>query len=104
MPHIKLETLELAVNHVNELLASSIPQSAKKTLCCLIESLLLPTEHYGGFNQLYWIRKGSEEWNRRYGGPENKHIIGPEGDKNLNNDDFVSDVEGEYARHYYMKK
>src|SRR5688572_12893022 len=121
MPKIKIEVeyLVRAVEHCNELLASPIPQSAKRDICTMVESLLMGSDTYQGFDNIYWSRQGCNEWYEA-GQPDfpekNKYIIGPEGDKNkpgfekINGQnvfvcpDFVSADQGEYARFYLYGK
>lgn len=104
MKKLKPEQLRNHINHINALLASEIPQSAKKTLCSLAEGLLMDTDTYSGFNNVYWMQEGCDNWYQcsKPDFPEKiEYIIGHEGSKNRDNDDFISDTQGEYARHYH---
>ncbi len=77
-------------SRVNNLLArENLSQETKSVLCSILESILMDTNNYHGFNHIYWCNKGCKEWEDA-GKPEdetkNQFIIG-----NL----------GEYARSYY---
>lgn len=102
---VRIETIRKQLETTNKLLASAIPQSAKRTLCTMIESILMEVDLYQGYNYNYWLDQGCDMW---YAAampdfPEkDKYIIGTEGEINKANDDFVSDIEGEYSRVYKM--
>lgn len=72
---------------VNAMLArDSLNQKAKSALCTLIEDVLMETDNYRGFNDIYWMDKGFDEW-KAAGEPDF-----PEKQKFLGL---------EYNRHYY---
>lgn len=48
---------------VNGMLAKdTLDQKAKASLCSLIEDVLMETDNYRGFNDIYWMDKGFDEW------------------------------------------
>lgn len=78
---------------INLRLEIPLPQEAKKSLCDLLEDVLMRTGNYKGFNHLYWMKHGSKEWGEA-GKPE-----GPEKDA------FIYGLGGkadhEYDRVYF---
>jgi len=100
---IKLSSIRRQLDAANELLASAIPQSSKATICCMIEALLNEANLYKGFNCLYWTTKGCAEWQesgRNNDKSKRPLIYGPEGVDCK--PEFVSDIQGEYSRRYYI--
>lgn len=104
---ISLEVVRKQVELSNELLASSIPQSAKSTICLMVENLLHASNCYGGFNNLHWIHSGCKAW-LNAGKPEkNKEnfIIGFGGAnaKSRKDESYSHAIQGEYSRQYFFK-
>lgn len=84
---IEVKALKDKINYM--LSIPTLIQEEKRVLCGLLESILMDTNNYHGFNHIYWSTQGYNEW-LEAGKPEdetkNQFIIG-----NL----------GEYARSYY---
>lgn len=79
------ELVEKQVIRANNMLnIDTITQKEKAVVCCMIEALLMDAKCYKGFNYIYWMDKGYDEWVAD-GKPENnKKYLGEE-----------------YNRHYY---
>lgn len=80
------KTIEVAKlkERINGYLArKEISQDEKKSLCILLESVLMDTGNYRGFNQTYWLDKGFDEWKAagRPNFPEKDKFLGPEYDR-----------------------
>ena len=88
---------------INNLLASNLPQSAKKNLCVIVEQLLMNTKNYNGFQYNYWSRYGCAEWQDAKTKAvfkdhiPHQYILGPD---YVYEDSFTSDIQGEYSRYY----
>jgi hypothetical protein len=104
---IDSDEIHRARDHVNELLASAIPQGAKKTLCCLIEGLLMQADMYAGFNNNFWRDGGYEDWCAA-GKPDfpekNLFVIGSMGVINKSDDSWVGTNDGEWSRTYCKRE
>lgn len=46
----------------NGMLASEISQPEKRSICSLIENVLMDTGNYKGYNHNYWMEKGYRQW------------------------------------------
>lgn len=95
------ETLQRFVNQANELLASELPNSAKKSICMMVEDILHGEGKYRGFQYNYWSWRGMVDWiiNGKPQMPEKeRYIVGPNASLD---DSFTSKTEGEYSRKYY---
>lgn len=99
---VSIDFLSYTKNTINLLLASRIPQSAKQKLCIVMEKMLNDTKSYDGFKYLYWQKYGHLDWveersKRVYNEIPKEFITGPE---NTGDIDYISDIQGEYSRHY----
>lgn len=103
---VSVDFLTYSKNTINDLLASKIPQSAKQKLCIMMEKMLCDTKTYDGFRYLYWHKHGHLDWesvkNTKYFTkiPE-EYIYGPDYD---GSPDFVSDIQGDYSRFYFIRE
>ena len=72
-------------NIINEKLAlGSINQDEKKALTVVLERVLHDTNNYRGYNNLQWMRGGSEKWNdhlKKHGKANILDFHGPEYDR-----------------------
>ncbi len=111
---INIAELKIEVNNLNDLLATAIPQEAKRRISSTIGALLMKAGLYNGFQYLYWAETGCKAW-RDAGEPnfpeKEAYVIGPEGaahkhtlDKAMNwlHSEWVHPTQGEYARCYYI--
>ena len=103
---IKVASVQKMKKCCNELLASEIPENAKRKICTMLESVLMEVNMYHGFNNNYWLHGGCDKWYAA-GCPDTfpdklQYIIGPNGYKayEAKDLDFVGGFEGEYSRHY----
>jgi hypothetical protein len=101
---ISEETLDQQKRWANELLASEIPQAAKSTVATMIETLLMASGRYQGFQHNYWSELGCDLWYEA-GKPDfpekNKFIFGPNGEANREKEEWVSGQQGEFSRRYF---
>ena len=79
---IEIEKLKGWVNH--RLADPKTPVEVRKALAGLLENALFETGNYRGFNDLYWMNRGYEEWVDA-GRPEEfpakyRYIWGPDAD------------------------
>lgn len=71
---IKIERLK---EMINEKLKADISKDQKIALSFLLEEVLHETGNYNGYNYLYWIEKGHEEWLKAGGNKhEEKYLYG----------------------------
>ena len=100
---VSIDFLTHTKNSINDLLQTKISQSAKQKLCIIMEKMLQDTKQYSGFRYIYWSKYGKLDWDEAknkkvYETIPKEFIIGPDynGDNN-----FVSDIQGEFSRFYY---
>lgn len=103
---VSVDFLTYSKNTINDLLASKIPQSAKQKLCIMMEKLLCDTKNYDGFRYLYWHKFGCIDWEaakqqKVFKQIPKEYIYGPDDTGDL---DFVSDIQGEYSRYYFIRE
>jgi hypothetical protein len=99
---VSIDFLTHTKNSINDLLQTRIPQSTKQKLCIIMEKLLQETKNYEGFKYLYWNRYGKLDWDAAkqtgaYKEIPKEYLYGPDDTGKL---DFISDLQGEYSRHY----
>ena len=84
----KSETILNTVVMGNKILAGDrMNQEGKAQLCTLIENMLMDAGMYAGFNYVYWMNGGYDEWVRDGKPEDNSRYLGYE-----------------YDRHYYTNK
>lgn len=72
----------------NKILADNkMNYEGKAALCTLIENMLMDARMYAGFNYVYWMNGGYDEWVRDGKPEDNSRYLGYE-----------------YDRHYYTNK
>ena len=80
------KTLQAVVDKANQWIANSTPdRTAERTLMhSFVSSLLMEANSYHGFNYIYWLETGCEQWHQ-CGEPEGVEkdffMYGPSGDK-----------------------
>jgi len=84
---VKVEEIKSRIN--NLLARENLSQNTKSIHCSILESILMDTNNYQGFNHIYWSKQGYEEWMK----------AGKPGDETKNQ--FIIGNLGEYARSYY---
>jgi hypothetical protein len=88
---IEVEEIKRKINNLLERSDDTAPGAdAKKTLCSLLEGILHDTGNYRGFNYVYWLKRGNQEWVAA-GKPEVPVV---------KNQFIIGDI-GEWARIYY---
>jgi hypothetical protein len=103
---VSVDFLTYAKNTINDLLASKIPQSTKQKLCIMIEKMLCDTKTYDGFRYLYWTKYGKLDWDEAkqkkvFKEIPKEYVYGPDDTGSL---DFISDIQGEYSRCYFIRE
>ena len=71
-------------NWVNSLLDNDrLSQDEKRALCMAVEHALHETNNYKGYNQIYWMKAGYQEWQAagEPGFPEKQKFLGLEYDR-----------------------
>lgn len=108
---VSIEFIEHTQRTITDLLSSPIPQFAKQKLCIIMEKLLKELKQKDDdYQYLYWLRYGKIDWEAEkethlaklsVGATikiPKEYITGPD----YNGDDeFVSDIQGEWSRAYY---
>jgi hypothetical protein len=103
---VSVDFLTYAKNTINDLLASKIPQSTKQKLCIMMEKMLCDTKTYDGFRYLYWTKYGKLDWDEAkqkkvFKEIPKEYVYGPDDTGSL---DFISDIQGEYSRCYFIRE
>jgi len=103
---VSVDFLTYAKNTINDLLASKIPQSTKQKLCIMMEKMLCDTKTYDGFRYLYWTKYGKLDWDEAkqkkvFKEIPKEYVYGPDDTGSL---DFISDIQGEYSRYYFIRE
>ena len=84
----KAEIIMNAVERANRILADTeLNYEGKTYVCTLIENMLMDAGMYAGFNYVYWMNGGYDEWVRDGKPEDNSRYLGYE-----------------YDRHYYTNK
>lgn len=84
----KAEIIMNAVERANRILADEeLNYEGKIYVCTLIENMLMDAGMYAGFNYVYWMNGGYDEWVRDGKPEDNRKYLGYE-----------------YDRHYYTNK
>jgi hypothetical protein len=99
---VSIDFLNYAKTSINDMLQSKIPQFAKQKLCIIMEKLLIETKSDKGFKYLYWNRFGKFDWEEAknkavYKDIPKEYLYGQDDTGKL---DFISDIQGEFSRHY----
>jgi hypothetical protein len=99
---VSIDFLTHCKNSINDLLRSKIPQSTKQKLCIMMEKLLQETKEDATYKYLYWNKYGQLDWDEAktkgvYKEIPKSFIYGPDYD---GKPEFVSDIQGEFSRHY----
>jgi hypothetical protein len=107
---VSLDFIDHTKRTINDLLASKIPQSAKQKLCIVMEKLLRDMKQSeNDFQYLYWNKYGKLDWNSEKDQYLSKLALGSAikipkqyvtGPEDTGSPDFVSDIQGEFSRHY----
>jgi hypothetical protein len=71
----------------------------------MIEKLLQETKEDTSYKYLYWNKYGQLDWNEAkskgvYNEIPKEFICGPDYESTSNKSEFVSDIQGEFSRHY----
>ena len=102
---VSLDFLNHCKNSINDLLRSRLPQSTKQKLCIMMEKLLQEIKEEASYKYLYWNKYGQLDWDEAkskgvYKEVPKSFIYGPDYDSSTDKSDFVSDIQGEFSRHY----
>ena len=89
---IEVSKLKAEINRRLALPAERHSDDERAALCALLETVLMDTGNYAGFNWLYWQQHGYQEW-RDAGSPEEfpakyRYLYGP-------------GLHDDYRREYY---
>ena len=98
---IEVQTLKATMNQ--QIARTDISIEARKALCYMLEHILMDTNNYHGFSDIYWMKEGGyDAWvaDGSIDGPaafpnKYRYIWGPEG---LNEDGTYTDP---HRRQYY---
>ena len=84
---------------VNRALRQDVPEEYRHGLCSLLESVLMTTGNYHGYNYVDWLEGGSESYCRQKGELSMNEFLNPKG---MDVDPDVKEYLGpEYKRKYY---